>query len=510
MLCIGTFLKHKNDKYKGTLNGLCEQMTQFPALLGRVKSELAGQILTTVLGAALILFLARLLGPEQYGLLFLVVSILTFARIFSDAGVANSGARYITEYKERDPGQIPHILRISFGYNLVTIVLVVAVLVAGRHYFAGVFGEDELAVLLLYGSLFVIFGTIVRYVRVILQGFEKIGLSAIVHVLTVLSRFVFVIGLVVLGYGVWGAFAGYIISFILVSILGLGLLYLRFYRRMNTNAPVEQTLRKRIAEYTFPLTATNTAKALDLHIDTILVGFFLNPVSVGFYVLAKQIAQFLETPAYAVGFSLAPTFGTEKARNNVERSSQIYETSLIYSLFVYLPAAVGLILVAEPAIQYVFGMGYLGAVPVLHVLALYVVFRAITTITENSLDYLGRARARAIIKLPTVGLNIVLNILLIPRLGVVGAALATVVSYGLFSVATMYIISTELNLRVQYLGRQMTSIIVITGLMGIAVAFGVQFVSSLFGLVLLILAGMAIWAVSGIAFGILDVETLLN
>ena len=479
-------------------------MTQFPALLTRIKSELAGQILTTILGAALILLLARLLGPEQYGLLFLVISILTFAQIFSEAGVANSGARYIAEYKERDPSQIPHILRISFGYNLVTIVIVVAVLVAGRHYFAGLFGESELAVLLLYGVLFVIFGTFVRYVRVVLQGFEKIELSATIHVLIVLCRFVFAIGLVLLGYGVWGAFAGYIISFVLVSILGLALLYIRFYRTKKTDTPVEQTLRKRIAEYTLPLTATNTARALDLHIDTILVGFFLNPASVGFYVLAKQITQFLETPAYAVGFSLAPTFGAEKARNNVERPSQIYETSLTYSLLVYLPAAVGLILVAEPTIRYVFGMAYLGAVPVLQVLALYVVFRAITTITENSLDYLGRARARAIIKIPTVGLNIVLNILLIPRLGIIGAALATVVSYGLFSIATMYVIYTELDLRARYIGRQMAVVIVIAGIMGIAVAFGLQFVSGLFTLILIILAGMAVWAVSGIAFGMLD------
>ncbi|MCQ4333114.1 flippase [Natronomonas sp. F2-12] len=481
-------------------------MAQFSDLLTRVKGELLGQILTTFLGAALIFLLARLLGPERYGLLFLTISILGFMRVFSEAGVANSGARYIAEYKECDPDQIPHILRISFGYNLVTIVTVVAVLVGSRHYLAGLFGESELAVLLLYGVFFVIFGTLVRYVRIVLQGFEKIELSATIHVLTILCRFVFAIGLVLLGYGVWGAFVGYIISFILVSMLGLGLVYVRFYRAVEADATVAHTLRRRIAEYTVPLTATNTARAIDLHIDTILVGFFLTPVSVGFYVLAKQITQFLETPAYAVGFSLAPTFGAEKARENVQRSAQMYETSLVYSLLVYLPASVGVVLVSEPAIQYVFGTAYLGAVPVLQVLALYVVFRSMTTITENSLDYLGRARSRAIIKLPTVGLNIVLNVLLIPRLGVVGAALATVVSYGLFTMATMYVIHTELGLRIRYLGRQVTSILAITVIMAIGVAFGLQFVSGLFSLLLVVLSGAIIWGISAVFSGIFDLN----
>ena len=481
-------------------------MAQFSELITRVRSELLAQILTTILGAALILLLARLLGPDRYGLLFLTISILAFARIFSEAGVANSGARYISEYKERAPDQIPHILRISFGYNLVTIAVIVAVLISSRHYLAGLFDESELSVLLLYGSLFVIFGTFVRYVRVMLQGLEQIELSATIHVLTIFCRFFLAIGLVLLGYGVWGAFAGYIISFILVSMLGLGLVYIQFYRTAGTSTPVEGTLRKRIAKYTAPLTATNTAKALDLHIDTILIGFFLTPISVGYYVLGKQIAQFLETPAYAVGFSLAPTFGTEKARDNVQRSSYIYETSLVYSLLVYLPASVGLVLVSEPTIRYVFGTAYLGAVPVLQVLALYIIFRAMTTITENSLDYLGRARARAVIKLPTVGLNIVLNILLIPRLGVVGAALATVVSYGFFTLATMYIMQTELDLRIRYLGRQTAKIIAITAIMAAVVALGLQFVSSLFSLLLIILAGTIIWGVLAVVAGILDLN----
>ena len=474
-------------------------MADLSELLPRVKYELVGQIVTTVLGAALIFLLARLLGPEQYGLLFLVISILGFTKIFSEAGVANSGARYITEYKEHAPGQIRHILRTSLLYNLGTIFVVGIILIVGHRYIAALFNERELASMLLYGVLFVVFGTLTTYTRIIFQGFEEIQLSAAVHVLNILTRFVFAIGLVLLGYGLWGALTGYIFGFVLVSVLGLTTLYLKFYRGWKESFTVETGLRKRIAEYTVPLTATGAARAFDDYIDTILIGFFLGPASVGFYVLAKQISQFLETPVYAIGFSLAPTFGAEKAKKNIQQASEIYERSLVSSLLVYIPAAAGIVLVAEPTVQYSLGDEYLAAVPVLQILSIYVIFRSLTTITESGLDYLGRARSRAIIKLPTVLLNVLLNILLIPRAGIAGAAVATIISYGIFSISTVFIIYKELRFDVFSLFVNILTILTITFIMSMSVFFSLSFVSNLFSLLGVILLGFLIWILLSIA-----------
>ena len=483
-------------------------MADLSELLPRVKYELVGQIVATVLGAALILFLVRLLGPQRYGLLFLAVSILGFTKIFCEAGVANSGARYVAEYKERAPEQIPHILRTSLLYNLGTLAVVAVVLIAGHQHIAALFDGTELASLLLYGVLFVVFGTLTTYTRITLQGFEAIRLSASIHALNILGRFVVAIGLVILGYGVWGALTGYILGFALGSLLGLVALYLWFYRGWETGVSIETGLRKRMAEYTMPLTATSTAKALDLHIDTILVGFFLNPVSVGLYVLAKQISQFLETPVYALGFSLAPTYGAEKARDNIQAAADLYETSLEYSLLVYIPAAAGLVLVAEPTIRYIFGSEYLGAVAVLQILAIYVIFRSLTTITENGLDYLGRARSRAIIKVVTVVLNIFLSILLIPRVGIIGAAIATTISYGLFSIATMYIVFSELRLGVSVLYKKLFNIVLITGVMCLSIFLVIDFITGLFSLVAIVVFGILVWGMVSIGLGMIDIDIL--
>lgn len=476
-------------------------MGQSPDLLSRFRSELVAQVVTTAATAALVLSLTRFLDPDGYGLLFLSVSILSFLTVFAEAGIPSSAARYIAEYKEREPQLVPGILRTSLLYASATASAVAVALVLGHRQLAQQFGVPELAPLLLFGTFFVVFGTLTRYIRVTLQGLEKIGLSAASHVLNVVGRFVIAVGLVVLGYGVWGAVTGYVASFVLVSAFGLAVIYPRLSGRP---APDATDVRRRIGRYAVPLSVTNAAKAIDLHVGAILVGFYLNPLHVSFYVLGKQVSQFVETPAFALGFSLAPAYGAENARGNVQRASTVYQSSLEYTLVVYLPAAAGLFLVAEPAVRLVFGPGYLGAVPVVQILSLYVLFRAMTSVTENGLDYLGRARSVATAKLPSVGLNVLLSVLMIPTIGVTGAAIATVSSYGLFTVLTMYVVHTELIIDVRPFLRTVAAVAAVAATMSLGVALFLRAVDGLPGLVGAVVLGLVVWAALSHVVGLVD------
>lgn len=479
-------------------------MRKSEGLLPRFRSELIAQVSSTVITAAFVLLLARLLNPEEYGLLFLTISILSLLTVLGEAGVAKSGARYLAEYKERDPDLVPLILRTSLVYNLITILVVVVGITVGHRHLARLFDQPELVPLLLLGGLFVVFGTLTMYIRLTLQGLESIRLSAGIHLLTVLGRFVVAVGLVVLGYGVLGALGGYIVSYFLVTSLGFLVLFSRFRTVSEPPDGKKADIRSRVARYAVPLTATNTAKALELHVDTILVGFFLNPISVGFYVLGKQISQFIETPVYALGFALAPSYGSEKAQGNIDRASEMYRSSLEYALLLYTPAAAGLIIVARPTILYVFGPGYLGAVPVLQLLSLYVLFRAVAIVSEKGLDFLGRARSLAYAKFPSLLLNVLLSVLLIPTIGVTGAAIATVISHGVFSLSTVYIAHTELTVEVRHLARKMLVIVLITAVMSAGVTVGLRFVAGPLSLLGLVLFGATLWATLALTSGLLN------
>lgn len=472
------------------------------------KNEFAGQVIAITAGALMIVALARLLSPEGYGLLYLTLAILHVAQVFSKLGIAKSGARYLAEYKQRDDAQVPHILKTSLLLNLTTILIVAVILLAGHRSIANLLDEPGLVPLLLLGTIYLVFGTLVRYVRLTLQGYEKIQLSARFHIIETVTRLLFAVGLVLLGFGVLGALGGYIVGAGLVSFLGLLALYTRIYRQHDAAPTIEESLRKRIATYSIPITATSTADIADKRVDTILVGFFLNPIAVGFYVVAKQAVEVLVAPAKALGFTLSPTFGAQQAKGANDQAATIYEGALNHALLFYIPAAAGVMLLAEPAIVTIFGPDYRGATPVLQILAVYAVLHATMNLTSSGLDYLGKAKSRAIAKGVSSTLNVILNILLIPLLGVTGAAYATVATYAIYAGANFYIIDTVFDLDAARLGKTLLVNAMVTLAMVLMVLMLRGFITGWLTLAGVVLAGGMVWAGFAYVVGLLDLKKL--
>lgn len=479
-------------------------------LFARFKAEFGGRIVAIVSSGLLMVLLARLLGPDEYGLLFLAISVFSTIGIFSKLGLAKSGARYVSEYKERNPEQLPHIFRTVLAFNVAAIVIVVIVVLVGHQRIAAVLDEPELTPFLLLGVFYLAFEALATYVRLMLQGLEEIRFSATLHAVDRGCRLVFAIALVVLGFGAIGALVGFILAFVVVTAVGLGSLYVRYYRHHEMATSAETGLARRIGEYSVPLTATSTANVLDKEVDTVLVGFFLNPVAVSYYVISKQVVEFVETPVSALGFTLSPSYGAQKADGNVDQAARIYETALSHTLLLYIPIATGMILVARPTLELLFGTEYLGAVPVLQVLALYAVLQSITKLTSNGLDFLGRARERAIAKGVTATMNVALNVVLIPTIGVVGAAIATIITYSLYTIANVYIIHQEFDLRIGYLGRHVAGIGAVTSVMAAVVYFAVSFVEGWLSLVFVVALGGAVWSTLSVLTGLLDPRQITN
>lgn len=475
----------------------------------RFKAAFVGRVVSVVSGAILTVALARLLEPDEYGLLYLAISVFGTIMLFSKLGIAKSAARYIAEYKETDPGQLRHILRFGIILNFGTITLVCVVLLVTYEYIAQLIGEPALAPFLLFGVFFIALGTILAFVRVSLQGFEAIEATATLRIIDRGSRLVFTLGLLVLGYGAIGALVGYILAYLLTVLVGVVYLYRRYYRDFSTGV-VEAGLKRRIAEYAVPLTVTNTADVLDKRIDTILVGFFIGPVAVAYYTIGKQVVEFVGTPMSALGFTLSPTYEAQKAKGNPGTAARIFEEALSYGLLFYIPAAAGLILVAKPLVELVFGSEYLGAIPVVQVLAVYALLQSVTKVTSNGLDYLGRARERAIVKGISAVLNVILNVIFIPRIGVVGAAIATVVTYSMYTLANVYIIHTEFDLRVGFILKHVGSVLVITVVMSFVVLLLLDYITGFLTLFGVVAVGVVVWAVLSIGSGMIDYQRIAS
>lgn len=471
------------------------------------KATLIARAIYMISSALLLVVLARyLLDPNGYGALYWAIGILAVIQLVADLGLGKSAARYFSEYRERDPGQIPHLMRTTIGVKLILLTTVASILLVAHEWIAATLGDPEVAPFLAAGALYIVVLSFSTFSQVAFQGFNHLVYSATVQAISGLMRLIFVITFVLLGLGALGAFFGYVVGYAIAAAVGLTVLYLEFYATHEPADEYEPGLARRLVEYSVPLTATRSANVIDKRIDVVLVGVFLTPTAVAFYTLGKQISDFVLAPAASLGFTISPNFGEQKAAGQIKQVRQIYETSLTNVLLLYIPATVGLVIVADPFVTMVFGSKYEGAIPVLQVLALFIVLQAITNITSDSLDYLGRARSRAIAKGATSVANFGLNLVLIPTFGVVGAAAATVATHTVYVAVNLYIVHNELSLHLDRLGRTIGRICGITGVMAIAVLLVMPWISSLVMLIGAIGVGVLTWSALAVTTGMIDVQ----
>ena len=470
-----------------------------------LKATFGARIAYMAASGLLTLVLTRyLISTEEYGLLGSAVAVLGVAQLFSDLGLAKSTAKYVTEYREKDPGQLPHILRSALIYRIGAAAIVGGVFVAFSDQIAALVGQPDIGPLLALGAAYIATHSLYTFSQRVFQGYNLVTYSAAIQTTGAVFRFVLAVAFVLVLGGAVGALTGYVVGYGAAAVLGLGLLYVTCYRGIEAADEPEPGLSRRVLRYSIPLTATRGANVLDKRVDTILVGYFMAPVYVGYYYLAKQIVDFIQAPAASLGFALSPTYGEEKATGDTDRAARVYETALEHTLLLYVPAAAGMVLVAEPTIRLVFGADYAGAAPVLQVFAAYVVLQAVSFITSDALDFLGRARSRAYAKGITSVANFALNILLIPRFGVVGAAAATVVTFAGYTGVNVWVIHSELSLSVGRLVRHLAATVGVAGGMSVAVYLALTNATGPVAVATAILLGVVVWAGLSVAGGLLE------
>lgn len=474
----------------------------------KLGAEFLSQIITSAAMGLLIVLLARLLNPEDYGLLFLSMSVFTVAHVFSRLGIPTSAGKYIAEYQEVEQTQIPHIIKSSFVANISSILSVSIILLAGYDIIGRLLKEPDLVPFLLLGVPFVVFWTLSSYSRTVLQGLGDIEYAAILQSIDKIGRLLGAIGLVLLGFGALGALGGFIIGVLLSSVFGLYSIYIKHYKNIDRSKQMEEGLKKRMLRYNIPVSITSLSSKINNDIDTILIGFFLNPVMVSYYVLGKQIIGFAQMPAVTIGFAMAPTYGRQKAGNQISTASRNYTISLIYTLLLLAPASAGVAILAPSILSEIFGSKYNNAAPILQLFSVLIIIQAIAKITDSPLDYLGQANIRAIaLSVSSIG-NLLLNIILIPTVGVLGAVGATILTQGIYVLVLMLTIHSELNLESMRILLNMNKILIITLVMSIVVYLLSPYIVGIITLGVVILVGIGVWAVMSVITGIIDYNLL--
>ncbi len=375
--------------------------------------------------------LARLLGKAEYGTFATVwvwTNVLGHAALW---GLSLSACRFIPHYRARGENDLVRgflaggaVFTVLSG--LATVALGSALLWLGRDWIDDAY-VWPVAMALVLVPLF----ALQDYAEAVARGFNW---AALAIAPTYILRNA-LIGMTLVASILLGAPAeAWVAVACTLAALMLGLLVhtILLVRRMRRALPPAQK-SYRLREWTIaslPLAAVDLAHTGFNFVDVILLSFFLPPEAVAVYFAATRILQFVVFASYAASAVTAPRFAEAKARGDLgSLRALIVRTARLTSAATVLIGAG--VLGAAPLLLQLFGPGFEASFVPLAILVIGVVAYSAFGPAEDVLNMLGGERVSAAVALAALAVAVVLNLLLIPRFGVMGAAIAMGVAYGL-------------------------------------------------------------------------------
>lgn len=227
------------------------------------------------------------------------------------------------------------------------------------------------------------------------------------------------------GYGITGA----LLSLTIMNIVFLVLYFILITRDVGYSVPRFLNIRSYF-NYCIPLIPMMWFLWANNMADRYIIGYFLNPKEVGIYAACYSISYFVigvfSSPILVVVPPVAAKFWNEGDRT---ATRNIINRSIKYSLFFMIPCVFGFTLIAKPAISVITTKDFLGGFTTIPFILTGYLFYVIAALTENVILLFNKTRAMLTIYGVSAILNIFLNLMLIPKFGILGAAMTTALTF---------------------------------------------------------------------------------
>lgn len=393
-------------------------------LVQNILTTLSVRIVLVAMALISSVILARILGPEGRGLFALVFLLPELLRSFALLGFEQANAVYA--------GLEPHGRRALVWQSLgVAIVVGGVVTIAGMAFLAmGAPGFDTLVrgpLWLYLLALAMVPGMLViEYWYAIIRGMNKILLLNVVDVGTKVVSLLSVVAFVgVLHLGVAGAvWADALIKVGTVVLMVVLLRHVGIWGRPSFDRP----LWKRTSRFSLLAYSGTLAAYLNYRVDEFIIAMFLLPEDLGFYVIAVGLAERLWILTGAVANVLLPHLTNSQERDPTLPAVIARHVMLWTSL-----ACLVIFILADVIVQLLFSSAFASSAAALRWLLPGIFVFSIGKVLVAELHAQEKVHYAAWASGIAALINIVLNFLLVPRLGISGAALASSVSYSFLS-----------------------------------------------------------------------------
>jgi len=386
----------------------------------------AGTIFTMGVGYLVKIYVARMLGAELLGVYALGMTLVSLAQLVGCIGLNGAASRYVAVYNatgryDELRGFLTRSVGIVSGLNL---ALSIGSVFWGGWLARRLYHAPDLAQYIPLFAILTFLGALNVFYCQVLGGFKDISKRTVITNF-VGTTFVSLLTVVLLAMGT--GMQGYLWAQVVNSVVVVALLVAVAWKLTPARARFSWTrlppLDPEVKNFAAAALGMGAIDFLVTQADKVLLGLYLNPALVGVYVVASSLSALIPLILQSVNQIFAPVIADLHAKARKEVLERLFQTLTKWVFGLTLPLAFVVIVFALPLMR-IFGRSFEAGWPVLVIGAA----GQIVNCAVGSVGYLllmsGNQKRLMRVQFVMVGVSLLMNVTLIPLLGVIGAALA--------------------------------------------------------------------------------------
>lgn len=404
---------------------------QFRRHAGQVSRQgavfLAGTVFLVFGGYLFKVYVSRILGADGMGIYSLGMTLVALGAVVAGLGLPPTAARFVAIYDgSGETAQIRRFAALGLRRLLLAGTVAGAVLIAGRDLIADrIFGEPELARWLPLFAVILVLHTCRVFFGQFLRGLREVARRTVInHLVAFPVKVLSTVALFALGWQL----GGYVAAEVASAAVAVTLLARVAWRRTpKTGKTAAEGPRPRPAagreesRYAASMVGLGVLGFLAGQTDVFLLGVFLDASRVGIYAIAVTSAAMVPTLLRSLNSIFGPIIADLHARRQSELLERLFHTSTKWCLGFTWPLVVVLALFSSELMR-LFGEEFVPGAPALALLAGAQLVNVGVGSAGNLLVMSGNQRSEIVTVALAAALALCLNLTLIPRWGMFGAA----------------------------------------------------------------------------------------
>ena len=449
--------------------------------------------------------LARWVGAEFLGIYSLANSIMLISEVLGKMGLETGIMRFVSRLNpESDSEKIQKVIASALKMTAVfSLVIMVGLIISSGYIVTQILNEPPLltSVLIVF-AIAIPFNALTLISAFATQGFKRLKYK------TLVTQFLnpsLLLGSMVICFWFVSTRSSIMVPMLITGIIGFFVMIVLLKRvsGVSNDQIIKAKFDSSLLKFSYPLMFVTILQTFMHWMDILMLGYFTDATTVGLYHPAARTAGLLQALLLSFLSIYAPMMAQFHSEGDRKKMDNTYKLVSRWLLMCAIPIS-AIFIIFPGKVLLLFGPEYLPSAKILVILTWATFIQAIFGAAGPTLSMSGHTK---LVLWNTIGaflLNFGLNIFLIPRYGIIGAAIATLIS--LTAVGFARTIEVGVILRMNFFDRKVikpifAGIIVYTGLLLIK-----DFIMPFHTLITLLSAGIFSVGSYGLIIWILKIE----